>query len=370
MRTNEKFSADKLKVVAKKKANSAASKHDKPTGGFSHHEEMARQAKKKMAWLSKMHTRLIDRGAILQHRKAEGYNPITLWIKSIPSGSLVRLVCTEDETIDEMIRLFNANSGEYGPESLGYFFLPTEIGFFFLDNTLDFPDDLSIGYLPGDRKLCEYGIGAKDAGNEIAIVKVSAGGGRTAPNPRCVPRMALKYFRQNFSIVLGKELKTDLIIRVMDQAPKALPALDWVQHSIIRVVKDQLRARENIKYIEKMKELEAANKLKEILHKKHKERMLKRKREKYRREKILLEARLEKLVANHTESEDILEEGKYNAEVRQVKSRIKTIEQKELKLARSLSHRRRRDDNEIPMYVFREFKPKVKDGPQDSRGPA
>ena len=29
--------------------------------------------------------------------------------------------------------------------------------------------------------------------------------------------------------------------------------------------------------------------------------------------------------------------GKYNAEVRQVKSRIKTIEQKELKLARSLS---------------------------------
>ena len=121
--------------------------------------------KKKMAWLSKMHTRLIDRGAILQHRKAEGYNPITLWIKSIPSGSLVRLVCTEDETIDEMIRLFNANSGEYGPESLGYFFLPTEIGFFFLDNTLDFPDDLSIGYLQGDRKLCEYGIGAKDAGN-------------------------------------------------------------------------------------------------------------------------------------------------------------------------------------------------------------
>ena len=46
MRTNEKFSADKLKVLAKRKTNSAASKHDKPTGGFSHHEEMARQAKK------------------------------------------------------------------------------------------------------------------------------------------------------------------------------------------------------------------------------------------------------------------------------------------------------------------------------------
>ena len=97
-----------------------------------------------------------------------------------------------------------------GQNLLVIFFYLTEIGFFFLDNTLDFPDDLSIGYLPGDRKLCEYGIGAKDAGNEIAIVKVSAGGGRTAPNPRCVPRMALKYFRQNFSIVLGKELKTDL----------------------------------------------------------------------------------------------------------------------------------------------------------------
>ena len=97
----------------------------------------------------------------------------------------------------------------------------------------------------------------------------------------------------------------------MDQAPKALPALDWVQHSIIRVVKDQLRARENIKYIEKMKELEAANKLKEILHKKHKERMLKRKREKNtERKDTTREARLEKLVANHTESEDILEEGK------------------------------------------------------------
>ena len=37
----------------------------------------------------------------------------------------------------------------------------------------------------------------------------------------------------------------------MEQAPKALPAEDWVQHSIIRVVKDQLRAMENIRYIEK-----------------------------------------------------------------------------------------------------------------------
>ena len=145
----------------------------------------------------------------------------------------------------------------------------------------------------------------------------------------------------------------------MEQAPKALPAEDWVQHSIIRVVKDQLRAMENIRYMEKMKELEAANKIKNLLHKKHKERMLKKKREKYRRETILLEARLEKLMENHIESEDFLEEGGYNAEVRQVKNRLKTLQQKEIKLERSLAHRRRRDEHEVPMYVFRKFKPKV-----------
>ena len=87
--------------------------------------------------------------------------------------------------------------------------------------------------------------------------------------------------------------------------------------------------------------------------------MLKKKREKYRRETILLEARLEKLMENHIESEDFLEEGGYNVEVRQVKNRLKTLQQKEIKLERSLAHRRRRDEHEVPMYVFRKFKPKV-----------
>ena len=104
--------------------------------------------------------------------------------------------------------------------------------------------------------------------------------------------MVLKYFNQNFSVVLGKKLRTNLIIRVMEDAPKNMPGLDWVQHSIIRVVQDQLRMKDNIARQEK--EVEEAKKvaLKQKLQIEHKEKMLKHKREKYRQEKALLAAQL------------------------------------------------------------------------------
>ena len=66
---------------------------------------------------------------------------------------------------------------------------------------------------------------------------------------------------------------------------------------------------------------------------------------------VLLEAQLANLVEDHDESENILEEGEHNAKVRQVKNRLKTLKQKELKLERSLSHRRRRNEDEVPRSI-------------------
>ena len=358
VRTSEKYTSSKIILRPKGLGHTPElpeSEKLKKKEKFSLDGEMAKQAHKKAAWLSKMHTRMVDRSSIIAHRETEGYNPISIWIKSIPSGHVVKLVCNNTETVDELIRLFQANSGEYGPEALGYFFLPTESGCFFLDNTLNFATDLRNDYLPGDRTLADYGIGAIDAGNQVSILKVSAAGGISDPNPRCIPSVVLKYFNQNFSVVLGKELKTDLIIRIMEQAPKALPALDWVQHSIIRVVQDQLRQKENIRLHEKMKEVKRLRDLKRVLRQKHHERMLQNKRDKYRKEKELLKAKLAIIEAKFVQTGDVLEDGAKKAEVKRVKTRIKRLEQKEYKLERSLSHRNRRDEDQVPMYVFRKF---------------
>jgi hypothetical protein len=363
VRTTDKYTSDTVAVRHRNISKTELPEEErlKKKEKFSLDGEIAKQAKKKMAWLSKMHTRLVDRASILVHRDTEGYNPITLWIKSIPSGHVVRLVCNDTENIDEMVRLFQANSGEYGPEALGYFFLPTEAGCFFLDNSLNFATDLRNEYLPGDRKLRDYGIGAFGAGNEVSILKVSAAGGISDPNPRCVPSMVLKYFNQNFSVVLGKELRTNLIIRVMEDAPKKLPGLDWVQHSIIRVVQDQLRMKDDIARQEK--EVEEAKKvaLKEKLQIEHKDKMLKHKREKYRREKALLAAQLGSIDVNFEKSGDILKDGAKLAEINRLKKKIRRIEQKEYKLERGLTHRTRRDEDAVPMYVFRKFVPVVKE---------
>ena len=132
---------------------------------------------KRAALLANSHTPMIDRKALLQHRKLGGIAFVTVWVKTIPGGTCVKLIIDKHETVERIRFLFLANSGEYGPESWGYMVLPTDLGCFFLDERCRYPTEFRNGYLPGDRDLTDYGVGKKGSGvPEVVILMVSAGG--------------------------------------------------------------------------------------------------------------------------------------------------------------------------------------------------
>ena len=88
------------------------------------------------AKLANYHTPMIDRKALLQHRRSGGIAYVTVWVKTIPGGTCVRLVLDKHESIERLKFLFLTNSGEYGPESWGYMVLPTDKGCYFLDSRI------------------------------------------------------------------------------------------------------------------------------------------------------------------------------------------------------------------------------------------
>ena len=87
---------------------------------------------------------MIDRKAVLQHRRNGGIQYITVWLKTIPGGTCVRLVLDKHETIERLRFLFLTNSGEYGPESWGYMMLPTDNGCYFLDSRIRYQTELAL----------------------------------------------------------------------------------------------------------------------------------------------------------------------------------------------------------------------------------
>jgi len=96
------------------------------------------------AKLANYHTPMIDRKAVLQHRRNGGIQYITVWLKTIPGGTCVRLVLDKHETIERLRFLFLTNSGEYGPESWGYMMLPTDNGCYFLDSRIRYQTELAL----------------------------------------------------------------------------------------------------------------------------------------------------------------------------------------------------------------------------------
>jgi hypothetical protein len=97
------------------------------------------------AKLANYHTPMIDRKALLQHRRSGGIAYVTVWVKTIPGGTCVRLVLDKHESIERLKFLFLTNSGEYGPESWGYMVLPTDKGCYFLDSRIRYKSELHLG---------------------------------------------------------------------------------------------------------------------------------------------------------------------------------------------------------------------------------
>ena len=208
---------------------------------------------KRAAMLANSHTPMIDRKALLQHRKLGGIAFVTVWVKTIPGGTCVKLIIDKHETVERIRFLFLANSGEYGPESWGYMVLPTDLGCFFLDERCRYPTEFRNGYLPGDRDLTDYGVGKKGSGvPEVVILMVSAGGGRTELNHRTMSEMLRRYFFQNANVEHDEKgrpmhLPVNIIERVMKPrwgekgAPETFPASDNAQKQLRRMCKNQLR---------------------------------------------------------------------------------------------------------------------------------
>ena len=219
----------------------------------SHDDLTATAGMKRAAKLANSHTPMIDRKALLQHRKVGGISYVTVWVKTIPGGTCVKLIIDKHETIERIRFLFLANSGEYGPESWGYMVLPTDLGCFFLDQRCNYPTELRNGYLPGDRDLCDYGVGKPGSGiPEVVVLMVSAGGGCTELNHRTMSEMLRRYFYQNANVEHDEQgrpmyLPTNIIERVMKPrwgeqgAPTTFPASDNAQKQLRRMCKNQLR---------------------------------------------------------------------------------------------------------------------------------
>ena len=64
------------------------------------------------AKLANYHTPMIDRKAVVQHRRSGGIDYVTVWVKTIPGGTCVRLVLDKHETVERLRFLFLTNSGK------------------------------------------------------------------------------------------------------------------------------------------------------------------------------------------------------------------------------------------------------------------
>ena len=338
------------------------------------------------AKLANYHTPMIDRKALLQHRRSGGINYITVWVKTIPGGTCVRLVLDKHETIERLRFLFLTNSGEYGPESWGYMVLPTDKGCYFLDSRIRYKSELRLGYRPGDRNLTEYGVGEPNAGEEVVILMVSAGGGRTELNLRTMSEMLRRYFFQNANIEHDRNgkpmyLPTNIIERIMkgrwgtEGASRCFPGTDNAQKQLIGMCKNQLRIKREAfeADMEDIRTLERRQR--ELAYKEHLKRSLDIKMKSYKLlQNSLTEEKQKLMQLDHAEmlqmidnmdmrggqkmtTTDILRKGKRSAKKRRLENRLREIRQKEKRFVASTKARTLANHDEIPMYVFRKWQP-------------
>ena len=344
------------------------------------------------AKLANYHTPMIDRKAVVQHRRSGGIDYVTVWVKTIPGGTCVRLVLDKHETVERLRFLFLTNSGEYGPESWGYMVLPTDKGCYFLDSRVRYKSELRLGYRPGDRDLTEYGVGEKGGGEEVVILMVSAGGGRTELNLRTMSEMLRRYFFQNANIEHDEygtpmHLPVNIIERVMkgrwgeDGSPKIFPGKDNSQKQLRRMCKNQLRIKlqaweEDMEYVR-----QSEKRLRADAYREHLKRSLTIKMNSYKtlqnsliaqQDGIKQEEMLE-MIENLSDNEagglnraggpsptrmtttDLLRKGKRNAKKRRIENRLREVRQKEKRFIASTKARTLANHDEIPMYVFRKW---------------
>ena len=235
---------------------------------------------------------MIDRRAVEQQRRKSGCNFITMWVKMIPSGSVVKIVVDKEETVERMRFLFLSNSGDYGPESWGYMLLPSESGLWFLDETVRMHSETLTGYMPGDRTFAMYGVGEPGAGKEVVLLHVSAGGGRTSLNHRTVSSMVLRYFRQNVPMGVderGRNLDFPVNIRERVMLPRwgsmgspvRFPDGDFVQLQLRNMSSSQMLAKNNLREQDRLALIQAEKVLLLAAHKSQMQRQIRAKQLKY-----------------------------------------------------------------------------------------
>jgi len=254
--------------------------------------------------------------------------------------------------------------------------------FFFLLSSLT----VSNRYRPGDRDLTNYGVGEPGGGNEVVILMVSAGGGRTELNIRTMSEMLRRYFFQNANVEHNNDgepmyLPTNIIERIMkgrwgsEGAPTSFPGNDNAQKQLIRMCKNQLRIKqaaweddmEIIRTAEKRNRAEA--------YRRHLKKSLDTKMKSYRMLQSTLTKEKKDLVAldhqemldmidsmkdndlNNVTTSDILRRGKRSAKKRRLENRLKMVQQKEKRFVASTKARTLSNHEDIPMYVFRKWKP-------------
>jgi hypothetical protein len=235
-------------------------------------------------------------------------------------------------------------------------------------------------------------VGEPNAGNEVVILMVSAGGGRTELNTRTMSEMLRRYFFQNASTDNDAQgqpvpIPVNIIERIMkgrwgsDGAPTCFPGEDRSQHRLIVMCKNQLRIKKQAFEMD-MEIIKNAEKLnRAVAYRKHLKESLKIKLNSYKLLKTNLSKEKKKMKRRNSNTDlneqdmmlmidtmndkelrgmsttDLLRKGHTLSKKRKLNNRLKMITQKEKRFIASTKARTLANHDDIPMYVFRKWQP-------------
>lgn len=222
---------------------------------------------------------------------------------------------------------------------------------------------------------------------------VSAGGGRTELNIRTMSEMLRRYFFQNASTDNDENgnaipIPTNIIERVMkgrwgsEGAPTCFPGNDRSQKRLILMCKNQLRIKLEAFEMD-MEIIRTAEKRNRALaYREHLKMCLKKKLDSYKniqknlklQKKTLKKKSMEDAIDENEEMltmidrmsddyllknkmSDILKNGQKLSKRRRINNKLKMVQQKEKRFIASTKARTLNNRDEIPMYVFRKWKP-------------